>query len=1119
MTVPIYLLSFIVLIVVAICLLVRDQYIQSRTEQKHQQLIKKINTVTKYKLFTDDNQYARLQDMQNTVQDIRKNYVSRQDLSKPIMTSNLQTNNIKANYTLANNVQVNSNLRFPVLGSAPMRCVKEGFETTGTIISESNTHMDNIVANTFYAKNINLQLAKMNQATIGTHAASNASFKTLAAKSAALSSPILKTSTIAASTFNNPIVDNGVFADVTTNTATWDALSACNISAAQTTTGTFTMNQLYSPQGELIVNTRLSACNLQNFERLTGKKATFSNAFVDQAKFTAYETDMLNAPFITASNAQFSNVTTTKASIKSIVAKEGIVNELQGTTLNTDTLTTSELCLNETCLNEAALNRAFNHPANFFSAGLSEYNTGGQTRFPDTDNINKIRGDTFVYGNIEAPALSAKTTQWQRAGETVKNLEITDYDTNIQGSKVILNPHLDATANQVNVKVPVTLNKSLNFPTLSFGPHAQNLSGFKLTTSPFNIKTKQQSTLSVSPDGQTTIDGSLGINQHVLRGTPEEISINTIKTTKDTLKSPNLIANAATVDHLNANKLTLGDFSTGFYGTSNNLTIKAPVINLKGTAFTFTTPYGDVASNTTVIKNNTLTTADRVCFNKTCFTANDVVKFFEKGPQGVRGPQGEKGPTGPKGPIGKTGEDGPEGDEGPKGDPAPPFNESDNVINATKGLVTDGSITFTKSFTGPLMEKSGYGIRQRPTTMNIFAPANAGMYFSADTKDFVSVNSNASKTVGFNTNIEINKPITTQDPKIYDFENRFGFSGNQQMTRAYSDEIIEMGSLKITPKTTTATSNFCIKDMCLSEDEFGTLLTGIPNNPKFNTTKTKKLCLNNLCVDENDVSTMKSKLSAYNDAVKKATTDCIYSPWSDWSPCTKTCGTGNRLRTRNATNAINGGAKCQGPFVEVQPCNTHQCPTDPSGTWRFAITFENMQNGWSVPLIIRFNVNTGRGTWAYENNSAQGTITAYTLNSRFFVLTHPNWNPHSYMLYLSGNNSASTANYHTWFRDTVPNTPIDPAGTWNITFGTQTNGVWTPPDAIQYWNAPITVTLQSTNRWICNIPGGGIFTITIKDARRRLLNITGPWAADFFLSHNNDVMTYWFTPSSMWIKA
>ena len=53
-----------------------------------------------------------------------------------------------------------------------------------------------------------------------------------------------------------------------------------------------------------------------------------------------------------------------------------------------------------------------------------------------------------------------------------------------------------------------------------------------------------------------------------------------------------------------------------------------------------------------------------------------------------------------------------------------------------------------------------------------------------------------------------------------------------------------------------------------------------------------------------------------------------FSNWSEWSPCTPTCGGGTQNRTRDCTNPppANGGANCTGAVAEARNCNATDCP-------------------------------------------------------------------------------------------------------------------------------------------------------------------------------------------------
>lgn len=49
---------------------------------------------------------------------------------------------------------------------------------------------------------------------------------------------------------------------------------------------------------------------------------------------------------------------------------------------------------------------------------------------------------------------------------------------------------------------------------------------------------------------------------------------------------------------------------------------------------------------------------------------------------------------------------------------------------------------------------------------------------------------------------------------------------------------------------------------------------------------------------------------------------CILTEWSDWSPCSRTCGIGYKIRTRNASSTIG----CENEqLTEHQSCINRRC--------------------------------------------------------------------------------------------------------------------------------------------------------------------------------------------------
>ena len=53
--------------------------------------------------------------------------------------------------------------------------------------------------------------------------------------------------------------------------------------------------------------------------------------------------------------------------------------------------------------------------------------------------------------------------------------------------------------------------------------------------------------------------------------------------------------------------------------------------------------------------------------------------------------------------------------------------------------------------------------------------------------------------------------------------------------------------------------------------------------------------------------------------------NCTVSLWEAWNECSKSCGTGSRLRSRQiVVEAANGGKSCDAT-VESADCNTNPC--------------------------------------------------------------------------------------------------------------------------------------------------------------------------------------------------
>ena len=59
------------------------------------------------------------------------------------------------------------------------------------------------------------------------------------------------------------------------------------------------------------------------------------------------------------------------------------------------------------------------------------------------------------------------------------------------------------------------------------------------------------------------------------------------------------------------------------------------------------------------------------------------------------------------------------------------------------------------------------------------------------------------------------------------------------------------------------------------------------------------------------------------------TVDCEWGPWTEWSPCTVTCGGGTQTKSRTVlVEQIGGGYNCTGAYNSTITCNPFDCPSN-----------------------------------------------------------------------------------------------------------------------------------------------------------------------------------------------
>ena len=64
-----------------------------------------------------------------------------------------------------------------------------------------------------------------------------------------------------------------------------------------------------------------------------------------------------------------------------------------------------------------------------------------------------------------------------------------------------------------------------------------------------------------------------------------------------------------------------------------------------------------------------------------------------------------------------------------------------------------------------------------------------------------------------------------------------------------------------------------------------------------------------------------------NCNIKPCPIPCIWGEWSEWKPCSNTCGKGERTRTREKERVEKHDGRCPGGTSEIDTCNIQACPT------------------------------------------------------------------------------------------------------------------------------------------------------------------------------------------------
>ena len=57
------------------------------------------------------------------------------------------------------------------------------------------------------------------------------------------------------------------------------------------------------------------------------------------------------------------------------------------------------------------------------------------------------------------------------------------------------------------------------------------------------------------------------------------------------------------------------------------------------------------------------------------------------------------------------------------------------------------------------------------------------------------------------------------------------------------------------------------------------------------------------------------------------TVNCVWSPWSEWSACSKSCGGGRKISNRRMNKTlVNDHNDCSDDDIRYEECNSNPCP-------------------------------------------------------------------------------------------------------------------------------------------------------------------------------------------------
>lgn len=102
---------FLTVIIVTVVLIIRDINTKKECEKKLDLVTHKINEVNRSKFEEDKTQYDKLMKLEDTVNYVQNNYVSKNDMNAGITTKSLVADSLTAEYAKINSLEIGSVLK------------------------------------------------------------------------------------------------------------------------------------------------------------------------------------------------------------------------------------------------------------------------------------------------------------------------------------------------------------------------------------------------------------------------------------------------------------------------------------------------------------------------------------------------------------------------------------------------------------------------------------------------------------------------------------------------------------------------------------------------------------------------------------------------------------------------------------------------------------------------------------------------------------------------------------------------------------------------------------------------------------------------------------------------